>query len=529
MQSIRYADLVFQPDMLSATRDDGTMLRLTRQERALILQLTRQPNRLVTRPALLEGLGDAGGDLGERNIDYLINRLRKRLGDDARTPRFIATQYGEGYVWVATPIVVEPVSAFLLIGPVYGLGSGNGPATAIVDQVAKHVGAALGQNHQVRCLPQWRFEQGAAGDIAHSLEISLLPEDRQMHMALVLRDGRTNTPIAPFRLTLPTPPDSRELEAFAQSLVQSIWAHAALPDGQPPKPGDRPLHLRMHDAAVLISADRESWRHNAQRLEEAHAANPDDPSLSVLLALNRYAQLMQAPLSVETPPLSDTEWQAVEDDIERLALGALPKAQGDPMLLLGIAKVLRFIDRGYLQLAGTLTVEAFQTSTAFAAAFAMKAQVLACQGDIDRAIDLYDRAIEVSEAGSEFHIYLLVLKGTALLAADRRSDAAQLTAELYAAAPLTRLKLGLFFLSPKARVVPPALQPVLAAVTLDTGQRLLMHLYRVSARQFEHRHHQKNVLHGLAVHLCDLHGSDVIPASLAHLFPKLAASQRVPQ
>ena len=68
-----------------------------------------------------------------------------------------------------------------------------------------------------------------------------------------------------------------------------------------------------------------------------------------------------------------------------------------------------------------------------------------------------------------------------------------------------------------------------SAVTLDTGQRLLMHLYRVSARQFEHRHHQKNVLHGLAVHLCDLHGSDVIPASLAHLFPKLAASQRVPQ
>jgi tetratricopeptide (TPR) repeat protein len=285
----------------------------------------------------------------------------------------------------------------------------------------------------------------------------------------------------------------------------------------------------MHDAAVLISADRESWRHNAQRLEEAHAANPDDPSLSVLLALNRYAQLMQAPLSAETPPLSDTEWQAVEDDIERLALGALSKAQGDPMVLLGIAKVLRFIDRGYLQLAGTLTDEAFQTSTAFAAAFAMKAQVLACQGDIDRAIDLYDRAIEVSEAGSEFRIYLLVLKGTALLAADRRSDAAQLTAELYAAAPLTRLKLGLFFLSPKARVVPPALQPVLAGVTIDTGQRLLMHLYRVSARQFEHRHHQKNVLHGLAVHLCNLHGPDVIPASLAHLFPKLAASQRALQ
>lgn len=133
-----------------------------------------------------------------------------------------------------------------------------------------------------------------------------------------------------------------------------------------------------------------------------------------------------------------------------------------------------------------------------------------------------------SEPGSEFHVYLLVLKGTALLAADRRSDAAQLTAELYTVAPLTRLKLGLFFLSPKVRTVPPALKPILAAVTIEAGRRLLTHLYRVSARQFERRHHQKNVLHGLAVHLRNIHGPDVIPASLAHLFPKLAASPRVP-
>ena len=54
---------------------------------------------------------------GERNIDFLVNRLRKRLGDNARKPRFIATQYGEGYVWLAAPVRQEPLSAFLLIGP----------------------------------------------------------------------------------------------------------------------------------------------------------------------------------------------------------------------------------------------------------------------------------------------------------------------------------------------------------------------------------------------------------------------------
>ncbi len=222
-----------------------------------MLQLTRQPNRLVTRPQLLAGLGDLAGDLSERNIDYLINRLRKRLGDDARTPRFIATQYGEGYVWLAEPAVTKPVSAFLLVGPVYGLGQ-NGAAATMVNRLTKHIGSALGETRTVRCLPHWRFEPGAPVDIVHSLEISLLPEADRIHLALVLRDGRSNAPVAPFRLTLPVSPDSLDLDAFAQSLVQSIWAHAALPDGQPAKPTDRPLHLRLHDAAVLLTADVES-------------------------------------------------------------------------------------------------------------------------------------------------------------------------------------------------------------------------------------------------------------------------------
>ncbi len=519
MHPIRYADLVFQPDMLSATRNDGTLLRLTRQERALILQLTRQPNRLVTRPQLLAGLGDLAGDLGERNIDYLINRLRKRLGDDARTPRFIATQYGEGYLWVAEPVPVAPVSAFLLVGPVYGL-RGDAAAEAIVNRLARHIQSAL-EGRVVQCLPHWRFEQGSEGEIVHSLEISLLPEEEQVHLALVLRDGRSNAPIAPFRLVLPATAESPELQTFAQSLVQSIWAHAALPDGKEAKPTDRPLHLRMHDAAMLITADTESWRYNAQRLAQAHAASPDDPTLCVLLALNRYAQLIQGPFSPDTPPLGDAEWRAIEDDIERLALGALPKVGSDPMLLLGIAKVLCFIERGHLNLAAELTERAFRAGTAFAPAFAMMAQIAALRGDIARALDLYDRAIELSEAGSQFHIYLLVLKGIALLAADHRAELAHLTTELYALDPRNRLKLGPFFLSPKARQIPPALKPLFASVSPEAGRRLLTFLHRTSARQFERPHHQKNVLNGLATHLVALYGPTVIPESLQIRFPKL--------
>lgn len=99
MRTIRFNDLVFDHDMLSARRTDGTELRLTRQERALLLHFTQQPGKLLTRGRLLELMARDAGDTSERNIDFLVNRLRKVLGDDARKPRFIATQYGEGYVW----------------------------------------------------------------------------------------------------------------------------------------------------------------------------------------------------------------------------------------------------------------------------------------------------------------------------------------------------------------------------------------------------------------------------------------------
>lgn len=510
---IRYADLVFQPDLRTATRDDGTTLSLTRQERALILQLTRRPQQLVTRQQLLDGLGDLAGDLNERNIDYLVNRLRKRLRDDARAPRFIATQYGEGYCWIADPVAVEPVSAFLLIGPVYGLDEN---AAAVVDRLHAQIGQTLPGSRKVLCLPHWRFAPEAASQVAHSLEVSLLPENGQLHLALVLKNGRTNTPIKPFRLTLPSAPGNAELAAVAQSLADALWTHAALPDGAPPNPTDRPLLLRLHDAAVLVTGDIESCRHNAQRLRAAHADAPDDPALAVLLALNRYTELIQGPLSPDATPLTDAQWRDVEDDIEQLALSALAKADREPMLLLGIAKVLCFLDRGYLKLAAQLTDVAFQASTAFAAAFSMKGLTLACQGDIDSAVELYNRAIELSEPGSQFHIYLLILKGSALLAADRRGEVAQMVAELSALDPASRGWIGLIFLSPKAKRTPPAL----VMIPKEAGQRMLTYLHRTTARQFERRHHRKNVLHGLALHLARAHGEDVIPSSVREYFPK---------
>ena len=39
-----------------------------------------------------------GSDRSARSIDYLVNRVRTKLGNDRQAPRFIGTRYGEMYV-----------------------------------------------------------------------------------------------------------------------------------------------------------------------------------------------------------------------------------------------------------------------------------------------------------------------------------------------------------------------------------------------------------------------------------------------
>lgn len=522
MQPVRYGDLLFQSDMLSARRDDGTEFRLSRQERALLLRLVRQPGRLVTRAQLLAELGDLDGVIGERNIDYLINRLRNRLGDSARNPRFIATQYGEGYVWLVEPVVSEPVSAFLLIGPVFGLDPQSRALASVLTRLTSTASAALGGQRKVVCLPDWKRGKGMADTIDYNLEVSLFEDGESIHMALILREGATGSTISSLRITLARLSDQEELDAFAKALSQAIWSHAALPNGDTPKPGDRPLHLRLHDAGIMFAGDpTESWRENSGRLAQAHLDNPDDPQIAVMLALNHYTRLHLEPFSPDAGPFDTTKWSAIEDEIERLTLAALPKANGDAMILFGIAELLRFIDRGYLQLSERLTEEAFRTSTAFAAAFSMKGQIAASRGEIDRSLILYDKAIELADAGTQFRHCMMFMKGVSLMAVNRRGAVDHLAAELYDADPNARLMFGPLFLSPKARHVPPALLPVFTALSVENGRDLLSLFYRASVRQFQNRQHQKNILHGVAIHLADHHGPDVIPSDLLKRFPGL--------
>jgi DNA-binding response OmpR family regulator len=94
---IRHADLTLDPDRHEVTRD-GVPIPLTRVEFRLLQVLLEAGGRVLTRDQLLDMVyGRDDTAILDRTIDVHVGRLRDKLGDDAESPRNVATVRGVGY------------------------------------------------------------------------------------------------------------------------------------------------------------------------------------------------------------------------------------------------------------------------------------------------------------------------------------------------------------------------------------------------------------------------------------------------
>jgi two-component system phosphate regulon response regulator OmpR len=76
-------------------RQDGDIVHLTSAESALLAVLAAQAGETLSR----EELGAATGNSGNlRTVDVQVTRLRKKLEDDPKQPRYLQTMRGRGYV-----------------------------------------------------------------------------------------------------------------------------------------------------------------------------------------------------------------------------------------------------------------------------------------------------------------------------------------------------------------------------------------------------------------------------------------------
>ncbi len=76
---------------------------LTSTEFELLRILMESRGRVLTRESLLRRLRGLDADIFDRSVDMLVSRLRKKLDDDSRSPRFIKTVWRVGYQFVGKP------------------------------------------------------------------------------------------------------------------------------------------------------------------------------------------------------------------------------------------------------------------------------------------------------------------------------------------------------------------------------------------------------------------------------------------
>ncbi len=91
--TLSFGGFSFNPDD-GLLRKDGDLVHLTSTELILLKTLAQTPRQAMSREELAQRIGHR---VSERTVDVQITRLRRKIGDDSRQPRFLQTVRHIGY------------------------------------------------------------------------------------------------------------------------------------------------------------------------------------------------------------------------------------------------------------------------------------------------------------------------------------------------------------------------------------------------------------------------------------------------
>jgi DNA-binding response OmpR family regulator len=83
---------------------DGAPVDLTSMEFELLLILARRHGRKMSRDDILSELRGIDAAILTRSVDIMVSRLRGKLKDSVKPPRFIQTIWGRGYSFIGVPV-----------------------------------------------------------------------------------------------------------------------------------------------------------------------------------------------------------------------------------------------------------------------------------------------------------------------------------------------------------------------------------------------------------------------------------------
>ncbi|MSP90589.1 MAG: response regulator transcription factor [Myxococcales bacterium] len=85
----------------------GTTVQLTTTEFDLLRCFMRYPGQVLSRDALMDMLRGVGYAAYDRSIDVHVKNLRAKIETDSRTPKYIKTIWGTGYMLAADAVAAE--------------------------------------------------------------------------------------------------------------------------------------------------------------------------------------------------------------------------------------------------------------------------------------------------------------------------------------------------------------------------------------------------------------------------------------
>lgn len=78
----------------------GTILRLTQAEYDIVSYMIKKERYVISREELLLNIGSIRYESSLKSIDVIMGRIRQKIGDDPKNPRYIVSIRGVGYKFV---------------------------------------------------------------------------------------------------------------------------------------------------------------------------------------------------------------------------------------------------------------------------------------------------------------------------------------------------------------------------------------------------------------------------------------------
>lgn len=528
MAGVHFQNLAFASDYSHAHLDDGKTIKFTRAERLLLANLIAHAGMLRSREQLLDSVSEVGSDTSDRNVDFFITRLRRKIGDSARNPRFISTRYGEGYVWIGPRVVQAgpPAESFVVVGPVLTIGQDNAGIGAI--RFAEDFALALRDQLPAGRVVSVRPDESDASS-PFRINLTFISSGGRSECVSSLQ-SRENTKVVFVRRDAC---QGIDIGALAGSHLAALW------QSQVERPGwgatdAAPLAVRMFEAGALFDDDAPSglpkevaklkgeafpsaavWRKNEAQLRRLLHDGKATAATRLMLGMNIYTRYI---IDGWRFLASDDPRERDQAEMESLILEVLPELLDDPQNALSAALILSFMGPAHHLLALDIAEEAFTRSTALADALSTLGRLRGYAGDFDGALDLLYRARPLCKSGSIFDRYVTSCICQVLLAAGSFAEKDR-ELETLTRSPISKGPYRMLYANPNETAPSLPVRIHLALSPRKYARATVLWSYYICARLYRTREAQENVIVGLAGLMRRRFGDDIIPDEVGTAIP----------